>query len=178
MTASSEEIALQKLFIGINEIDQKTGKTREDFDDRANLIYQALGIASKLKIPCGIRIDYDEPDWPVVVFDLPTGQVAWHMKTVDIKYDGHPDKEKQNRIEEYCYGWKYRAIEKYSMEKGQKIQIDIINQIYMETSPPRSQTIFNVKMGDVECKGSVNSCNNEEIRKKAYDLLYNTIFGI
>lgn len=54
--------------------------------------------------------DSNEPDWPVVLIDLPTGQVSWHIAPDDVKYfphvawdltkewDGHSTEEKYQRL--------------------------------------------------------------------------------
>lgn len=61
-----------------------------------------------------IGIDPNEPDWPVIYIELPTGQVSWHInrdelpvfdgvpwnhnREVEIKWDGHTTEEKYGRL--------------------------------------------------------------------------------
>lgn len=65
-------------------------------------VYLALGFAAAFGFPCGIRQNLDEPDWPIVYIELPTGQVSWHMPqyggAVD-PWDGHSVEEKYRRID-------------------------------------------------------------------------------
>jgi hypothetical protein len=58
-----------------------------------------------------IAVDPDEPDWPVVLINSPSGQLSWHI-TVDErhrlfshlyvshqdKWDGHTTEEKYRRL--------------------------------------------------------------------------------
>lgn len=69
-----------------------------------------VGLLSKL-YPSWINLDPGEPDWPVVLIQLPTGQVSWHI-TYQERYsifahiygesgppwDGHDDVEKWRRV--------------------------------------------------------------------------------
>ena len=64
-------------------------------------ILQALGVAAELGYPCGVRIDKDEPTWPVVYIELPVGQVSWHLPEHIEVFDGHTTKIKYKRIERF-----------------------------------------------------------------------------
>jgi len=91
------------LLNGITSIDNlPTNKTQADYDRRTTLVYEALAVASRLGMPCGIRFDGTDAggqQWPVISLTLPTGQVAWHCMATDQVYDGHTDAIKTERIE-------------------------------------------------------------------------------
>lgn len=65
---------------------------------RNRKILQALGVASEIGYPCGIKIDVDEPKWPVCYIELPVGQVSWHLPEHIEDFDGHSTEEKYQRI--------------------------------------------------------------------------------
>lgn len=56
----------------------------------------------------GIRLDPDDPDWPVLYVDTPHGQVSWHLPSRDFdlsflpsygrEWDGHDLEEKRRRL--------------------------------------------------------------------------------
>lgn len=74
-----------------------------------------VGALSKL-FPAWISADTDEPDWPVVLIELPTGQVSFHVTQTERysvfahlmehspsdllgwAWDGHDDAEKWRRV--------------------------------------------------------------------------------
>jgi len=68
-----------------------------DYPARYPLVLRALGLAAELGYPAGIRLDPDEPAWPVVCVEPPTGQVSWHMPAHPIPWDGHTTQEKYRR---------------------------------------------------------------------------------
>lgn len=62
--------------------------------------------------PARVWRDEDEPQWPVLYIDLPTGQVSWHLNLSDLDlfahvdsghetWDGHTTDEKYERIREW-----------------------------------------------------------------------------
>lgn len=62
--------------------------------------------------PSSLTIDPAEPDWPVVLIDLPTGQLSWHISPDDMDlfghvaqgaatWDGHDTQEKYRRLDEH-----------------------------------------------------------------------------
>jgi hypothetical protein len=71
---------------------------------RYSLVLRAAGTAAELGLATGIRIDPEEPEWPVIYIELPTGQVSWHMPPHPVLYDGHSTEEKYRRIQEYVNG--------------------------------------------------------------------------
>lgn len=62
--------------------------------------------------PAHLQADEDEPDWPVLCLQLPTGQAMWHISDADldlfegvrtdklIPWDGHSTEEKYRRLHE------------------------------------------------------------------------------
>jgi len=84
---------------------KKTLKEIEKYDldipVRYGLVLRALLFAHDLGMHAGIRIDENDPTWPVVYIELPTGQVSWHLpQHVDI-WDGHDTDIKYQRINEW-----------------------------------------------------------------------------
>ena len=71
----------------------------------------ALGrLALKLGYRAGLKEDPNEPDWPVLMIDLPIGQVGWHLPKKEIlgewpeyhaEWDGHSLEEKRRRVKEF-----------------------------------------------------------------------------
>ena len=58
----------------------------------------------------GWHLDENEPDWPVLMIDLPTGQVSWHFPKDEMvgnfpaypdTWDGHDLEEKRQRMEAF-----------------------------------------------------------------------------
>ena len=73
----------------------------KDYAERNTAVMRALYWAGVCGLPCGVRIDPQEPEWPVVFIELPTGQVSWHIPQYGMAWDNHTTDEKYNRIEEY-----------------------------------------------------------------------------
>ena len=73
-----------------------------NYDERYLLVFKAVYLALAKGIKAGIRSDIDEPEWPVVYIDLPTGQVSWHMPQHISEWDGHGIEEKYRRIDDFC----------------------------------------------------------------------------
>lgn len=69
-----------------------------DYEARYGLVLQALHLAYEVGFEAGIRIDKNEPEWPVVYIELPTGQVSWHMPQHKNEWDEHTTIQKYNRI--------------------------------------------------------------------------------
>lgn len=74
---------------------------RKQYFARNLMIYKALAIASENGIPAGIRVDPKEPEWPVVFFELPTGQISWHVNQFEKEWDGHTTSEKYIRLQKF-----------------------------------------------------------------------------
>ncbi len=94
---------------------KKEEKTTSDSKQEAyydrNLAVMALArLAEKQGYSVGISHDPNEPDWPVLMIDLPTGQVGWHLPKDELQgnwssykkdWDGHSLEEKHCRIIDY-----------------------------------------------------------------------------
>lgn len=63
----------------------------------------------------GFAADLDAPGWPVLLIDLPTGQVSWHVRAEDRAtapdlgsyegaWDGHTTGEKYSRLDAWRPG--------------------------------------------------------------------------
>lgn len=73
----------------------------KDYAARNILIYEALPIALHAGLKAGIRIDLNEPDWPVIYIELPTGQITYHVEPHPISWDGHTTPEKIARVRSF-----------------------------------------------------------------------------
>jgi len=78
--------------------------------DRNQAVMAFGKLAQKLGYKVGLKVDPKEPDWPVLMIDLPTGQVGWHLPKDEIigqwpeyegEWDGHSLEEKRNRLAEF-----------------------------------------------------------------------------
>jgi hypothetical protein len=78
--------------------------------DRNQAVMALARLAQELGYTVGLRTDPDEPDWPVLMIDLPTGQVGWHMPKAEVNgqfpsyekvWDGHTLEEKRKRMKEF-----------------------------------------------------------------------------
>lgn len=98
------------LAILLRQIDDLDQADPVDYTTRNYLTLFAIGAAVAENIPVGIGADEREPSWPVVYFELPTGQVSWHLPQHDRPYDGHDAAAKSARI---------RAFGGRSMRPGQ-----------------------------------------------------------
>lgn len=84
---------------------------KDVYKQRTEIFALAMHLARQLKYEVGARRDKEEPDWPVLCIQLPTGQLAIHAKAEDVPvmelpafkhaYDGHSDEDKSRRIKEY-----------------------------------------------------------------------------
>lgn len=68
------------------------------YAERNQWVYQAVSAALGLGYRAGIRVDPEQPDWPVAYIDLPTGQVSWHLPAYPGQWDGHDNPTKAERI--------------------------------------------------------------------------------
>lgn len=69
-----------------------------DYHSRNTMVIGALGTAMQLGLKAGIQIDPNEPGWPVVFIELPTGQVSWHVPAYPGTFDGHTVPQKYERL--------------------------------------------------------------------------------
>lgn len=71
---------------------------------RYGLVFAAITHALACGFSAGIRLDPDEPEWPVAYIEMPTGQLSWHFPQHPIAWDGHSTEEKYRRIHEFVDG--------------------------------------------------------------------------
>lgn len=72
-----------------------------DYEVRYGLVFTAVDRALRCGYRAGVKNDPEQPEWPVVYIDLPTGQVSWHMPEYAGPWDGHSTKMKYDRIRAY-----------------------------------------------------------------------------
>ena len=73
-----------------------------NYGSRYVLVVKAMSEALLRGLNAGVRLDPQEPEWPVFYIDLPTGQVSWHMPQYGRAWDGHTTDQKYERIDEFC----------------------------------------------------------------------------
>ncbi len=76
-----------------------------------NLAVMALAkLAKQQGYTVGIKQDPQEPEWPVIMIDLPSGQVGWHIPVAELRgnwpnymgeWDKHTLQQKQQRIKDF-----------------------------------------------------------------------------
>lgn len=100
---------LQRKFASANESVLKHGlkliydlEQAEEYKKRNEWVFNCMNSAIAIGYSAGIRIDPQEPEWPVVFIELPTGQVSWHVPQHEVVWDGHTTEEKYQRIKEFC----------------------------------------------------------------------------
>ncbi len=84
---------------------KKTESTPDEAYLDRNLAVQALAkMAEKFGYVVGIK---DDPQWPILYINFPTGQVSWHIPRnemvcsfppYDGEWDGHDVEEKRKRL--------------------------------------------------------------------------------
>lgn len=94
------DIALSQILCDIAMVE-----TLGDYDRRNKLVIEALWCAMRQGLEAGIRIDPEEPEWPVIFIELEQGQVSWHIEQHKKEWDGHDTKEKYRRVREYLEPW-------------------------------------------------------------------------
>lgn len=73
-----------------------------EYAERNQLLWRAVGVASMAGVEVGIRLDPGEPAWPVLLIELPTGQVSWHLPQHVKPWDGHTTAEKFARVRQFA----------------------------------------------------------------------------
>jgi hypothetical protein len=91
------------------------GALQQVYDERNRLVALAVVLACEAGYRVGLIDDADEPDWPVLAIELPTGQVAWpvpqdvanllsEVEEVEVTRfvcDGHDGAAQAQRIERF-----------------------------------------------------------------------------
>ena len=82
----------------------------EAYFDRNQAAMALAKLAQAQGMTVGLRIDPNEPEWPVLFVFLPTGQVSWHLPKDEVvgqfpeyeqEWDRHDLEVKRNRMEEF-----------------------------------------------------------------------------
>lgn len=72
-----------------------------DYEFRTRLVFLALAQAQAAGLLAGVRLDPEEPEWPVVYIELPTGQVSWHVPQHGRPWDRHSKRTGHDRLQRY-----------------------------------------------------------------------------
>lgn len=80
---------------------EQCGDHPESYSTRNALVPEAVTEAIRLGYKAGTRIDPAEPEWPVLLIQLPTGQVSFHIPQFPDPWDGHDTAEKWRRVRAY-----------------------------------------------------------------------------
>lgn len=92
------EVALCQLSAILGSIERLEQLQPVNYTLRNDLVIGALSMARAARLEAGIRIDPEQPEWPVVFIELPTGQVSWHLPQHAQAWDGHTTAEKYQRV--------------------------------------------------------------------------------
>ena len=91
-------------------IKNQSNSKDDTYFDRNQAVQAMAKMARQLGMKVGLRQDIDEPGWPVLMIDLPTGQVGYHLPEdqvvgdwpeYDQEWDGHSLAEKRDRMERF-----------------------------------------------------------------------------
>ena len=75
--------------------------------DRNQAVMALAKLARQQGYKTGVHVDPNEPEWPVLMIDLPSGQVGWHLPKQELlgqwpeyaqAWDGHDLEEKRRRM--------------------------------------------------------------------------------
>ena len=81
--------------------------------DRNQAVMAMARRALQLGYRVGLKKDPQEPDWPVLMIDLPTGQVGYHLPKAEVvgrwpdyagEWDGHSLEDKRERLRKFIIG--------------------------------------------------------------------------
>lgn len=91
------------------------------YAERDKVLVLLAKMAQEQGIPVGIAIDEDMPDvWKyVVVINLPTGQVSWHILEEELEWFTFLDNHDMD-WEDPAYEEKYKRVFKYVKELSDK----------------------------------------------------------
>ncbi|CAM5346068.1 WDGH domain-containing protein [Streptomyces aurantiogriseus] len=64
--------------------------------------------------------DPDEPDWAVVIIELPTGQASWHVSPDDMDLFAHVQRSETNTWDGHSTEEKYARIDAHTRALAQK----------------------------------------------------------
>ena len=88
--------------------------TKDDaYFDRNQAVQAMAKMAQQLDMKVGLQRDPNEPGWPVLMIDLPTGQVGYHLPEDQVvgdwpeygkEWDGHSLADKRERVARFLDG--------------------------------------------------------------------------
>lgn len=108
---TGKPVELLNWFAEVLEMDRKaksepnTTRRSVAYFLRNRAILKAFSFAIDMGIHCGIRIDPEDPEWPVVFFQLPTGQVSFHIPEFETPWDLHTPEQAAERLTDYLRQW-------------------------------------------------------------------------
>ena len=88
-------------------IKNQSNSKDDAYFDRNQAVQVMAKMARQLGMKIGLRQDTDKPDWPVLMIDLPTGQVGYHLPRDQVigewpeyekEWDGHSLADKRKRM--------------------------------------------------------------------------------
>ncbi len=93
-----------------NNLQNQSSTLNDAYFDRNQAVMAMARMALQLGYRVGLKQDPEEPDWPVLMIDLPTGQVGYHLPGKEVvgnwpeykdEWDGHSLAEKRERIKKF-----------------------------------------------------------------------------
>jgi len=96
----------------VNSNDKPDTSTQQAYFDRNQAVMALARLALMNGYDVGIQTDPDEPGWPVLLIDLPTGQVSWHLPETELcgewpdytkPWDGHDSELKRRRMDRFIW---------------------------------------------------------------------------
>ncbi len=88
----------------------QSNSKEEAYLDRNLVVMTLAKLAKQQGYPVGIKQDPQQPEWPVIMIDLPSGQVSWHIPVTELidflpdyqgEWDGHTLQQKRERVKDF-----------------------------------------------------------------------------
>ncbi|MCP4540534.1 MAG: hypothetical protein GY832_25640 [Chloroflexi bacterium] len=90
-------------------MNNQSSTLQEAYSDRNQAVQVMARMAQLAGMEVGVGLDAEtqDPEWPVLFVDLPTGQVSWHLPKAELigdwptypdEWDGHSLDEKRQRL--------------------------------------------------------------------------------
>lgn len=107
MIQQGREKTLARTLLQIEAVDAEAKSAADPapaYQLRYRLVLRAMYEAICAGYQAGIRIDPDQPAWPVCYVELPGGhQLSWHMPEHGSAWDGHTTEVKYERVRAYAH---------------------------------------------------------------------------
>ncbi len=90
--------------------ENQSSTLNDAYYDRNQAVMVMAKLARQQGMKVGLRFDPDVPGWPVLMIDLPTGQVGYHLPKDEVcgnwpdydqDWDGHSLVDKRERIVDF-----------------------------------------------------------------------------